>query len=209
MEYLQNGMDLAEYSMNSSLSCIKSTNILANSLLFPGSLAKSSYQTTYNSENYESHLLYIPYGKRYIPAILVLADENMGSLFCIHLHGNGCDVGQIVKCAIREAQSFNSHYLIVEYPRFGIMNGFVSEAAVDDITTVVYNYVTEYLKVPTSRIVLIGRSIGTGPACALASKLEIQGKRPAAVILQSPFCSLKDAAFDLVGTISLALLERW
>ena len=81
---------------------------------------------------------------------------------CIHFHGNACDIAQIKICAERESYCFNAHYLLVEYPRFGISDGFPCEVTLDEVSKSVYDFVTNNLKVPHSRVVLLGRSIGTG-----------------------------------------------
>jgi esterase/lipase len=47
-------------------------------------------------------------------------------------------------------------------------------------------------------IVIMGRSMGTGPACYLASKYN-----PRAVILLSPYTSLRRAAAHFVGNLHL------
>jgi hypothetical protein len=56
----------------------------------------------------------------------------------------------------------NAHYLVVEYPGYGISNGLPSEELYDEVAFTVYKFVIENLKVPPSKVVLIGRSIGTG-----------------------------------------------
>jgi len=205
---------------------IKSNNHLVNTLLFPGSVMLSSYDTdTFNDYNSdfdpdELQLLYIPFhsekifnychAPKQIPAILQIARKNAASVFIIHLHGNACDIGQVSMCAKRESYSLNGHYMIVEYPSYGISNGISSENLVDEIVYAVYNFVTKILKVPSHKIVLMGRSIGTGPVCKLASVLEKGRHPPAAIILQSPYTSLKYAASDLVGpSISCCMLDRW
>ena len=56
----------------------------------------------------------------------------------------------------------NAHYLVVEYPGYGISNGLPSEELYDEVAFTVYKFVINELKVPPSKVVLIGRSIGTG-----------------------------------------------
>lgn len=215
------------------MNCIKSNNQLVNTLTFPGSVMLSSYDTDTFVNNYSSdhdldfdpdelQLLYIPFtshsnrilnicdAPKYIPSILQVARKNAGAVFVIHLHGNACDLGQVATCAKRESYSLNAHYLIVEYPKYGISDGTPSENLIDEIVYVVYNFVTNILRVPAHKIVLMGRSIGTGPVCKLASVLQLEKRNPAAIILQSPYSSLKYAASDLVGTcISSCMLDRW
>jgi hypothetical protein len=64
------------------MSCIKDHNQLVNTLLFPGSIMKSSYNHhSFNEENPDSQLLYIPIAPNicnscicvptFVPAVLV------------------------------------------------------------------------------------------------------------------------------------------
>jgi hypothetical protein len=215
------------------MNCIKSNNHLVNTLLFPGSVMLSSYDTDTFVNKYSSidhdidfdsdelQLIYIPFEKserllnicdapKYIPSLLQVAKKNSGAVFVIHMHGNACDIGHISMCAKRESYSLNAHYLIVEYPSYGISNGYANENLIDEIAYCVYKFVNIILKVPSHKIVLFGRSIGTGPVVRLASILQIEKKKPAAIILQSPYSSLKNAAQDLVGScISSCMFDRW
>jgi hypothetical protein len=50
------------------------------------------------------------------------------------------------------------------------------------------------MKIPESSIILFGRSIGSGPATLLASK-----RKPCALLLMSPFTSIKDVAKNILG----------
>ena len=59
--------------------------------------------------------------------------------------------------------------------------------------------------VAQSDIILFGRSIGSSPASYVANR-----RNPAALILMSPFKSLREVAKDLVGWfLSLAIAERF
>lgn len=59
----------------------------------------------------------------------------------------------------------------------------------------VYNYLTKRLGYNENRIIVFGRSIGSGPATYLASKY-----KPACLTLMSPFTSLKAAVRDYIGS---------
>eukprot|EP01038_Epipyxis_sp_PR26KG_P007608 gene7608-10359_t len=208
------------------MDCIKSQNQFINTLMFPGSIAKSSYTTETFEMNRNLKLLYIPFMRKsscgipcstsyvtaapsYVPALLAIRKNNQANIFCIHFHGNACDLGQISVCAERESDAFNAHYMIIDYPRFGISDGHPNEVVMDEVAICVFDYVTKALQVPPSRIVLIGRSIGTGPACSVAAYAESQGKSVASVILQSPYTSLRNTAADLLGCVSFFMLDRW
>ena len=58
----------------------------------------------------------------------------------------------------------------------------------------VFDFVSEVLNIPEQNIILLGRSIGTGPATYLARE-----RSPGAVILIAPFTSIKDVARNMVG----------
>ena len=201
---------------------LKTWDICVNSLIFPGVFMNSSYSV----EDYPLcrdllnglNLIFIPFtdksvpfsGPKFIPALLNIAEFNKGSVFCIHFHGNACDIGQVAGCAQIESNAFMAHYLVVEYPMYGInKDGYASEETLNKVAESVYKFVVDELRVPSNRIVLIGRSIGTGPTCTLASNLEARNKKPAAVILHAPYTSLRDAAYDILGCFSFLFLNRW
>lgn len=202
---------------------LKSCNICVNTIMLPGSLSKSTYSIhdyPYDKKIERTKLIFIPTEDsaklccnfntpKYIPALLKIAASNSASILCIHFHGNGCDASEVESCAESESYSFMANYLIVEYPKFGIGKGYPSESVIDFIAQIVYKFVVNELGVPTDRIVLIGRSIGTGPVCNLASYMEEIESPAVAVILQSPYTSLRDAAYDLLGCFSFLFLNRW
>ena len=59
-----------------------------------------------------------------------------------------------------------------------------------------YLYLTEQMNIDPSRIVLYGRSIGSGPTCYLAEKFEVAG-----VVLHSPLMSAARVVFNLRWTL--------
>lgn len=144
-----------------------------------------------------------------IPVLLYINDRSTTDKFCIHFHGNACDIGQISGCAVKEGTALNSHYMLVEYPKFGISRGYSNEETLNSVAKSVYDFVKEELNIPHDRIILIGRSIGTGPTCALASYLQLNKTPPAAVVLQSPFTSICDATADLLGGLNYLMVNRW
>ena len=56
---------------------------------------------------------------------------------------------------------------------------------------------------PLNKIIIVGRSIGSGPAVHLASMFNVGG-----LILLSPFLSLCEAVHDLYGSIAASLLKE-
>lgn len=96
--------------------------------------------------------------------------------------------------------------LSVEYPGYGIYRN--EEADADTITVnahTVMDFVIQHLGYDSSDIILFGRSMGSGPASYLASVF-----KPCALILLSPYMSLREAVRSLVGLIpSLLVMERF
>jgi carboxylesterase type B len=63
----------------------------------------------------------------------------------------------------------------------------------------VYDWVSTELKWPPERTVLFGQSIGSGATCHLAASLNRKGVHLGAVILQSPYTSIKGSQLDFAG----------
>jgi fermentation-respiration switch protein FrsA (DUF1100 family) len=62
---------------------------------------------------------------------------------------------------------------------------------------VVFDYLTKVIGIRESDIVLFGRSLGSGPSTYLASK-----KKAHALLLISPYTSIKDVARNFLGWAS-------
>ena len=175
------------------------------------------------SRLFDLRTLYIPFDRRgmayadilnspgrYIPAILQVAPKNSADIFVIFLHGNACDAGQTGECAKRESPYFNAHYLVVEYPGYGLADGFSTQSLIEAVVYSVYTFVVHDLKVDPSKVVIIGRSVGTGVASFLSAKLQSLDMPPAAVVLHSAYTNIRDVARDILGCVPASLfLDRW
>lgn len=62
-----------------------------------------------------------------------------------------------------------------------------------------YRYLTRVRKIPPHKIILYGRSLGSGPACYLAAKTSLSGNPVGGLILHSPFLSVYKVVADLNG----------
>src|SRR5260370_10708902 len=71
-----------------------------------------------------------------------------------------------------------------DYQGYGISQGKPSEHNAYDDEEAAYDYLTRQLQIPPNRIIIYGRSVGTGPAVHLAAR-----KPAAGLILQRPFVS--------------------
>ena len=106
----------------------------------------------------------------------------------IFAHGNG----ELIDFWPDELKKFNHlgiGVLLVEYPGYGRSKGSPSQKSITETFTKAYDALVARKDVDPSKIVLFGRSLGGGAACALAAK------RPsAALILMSTFTSARSFA---------------
>jgi pimeloyl-ACP methyl ester carboxylesterase len=106
----------------------------------------------------------------------------------IFFHGNG----EVIDYLPEQAEGFRQMgmaVLLVEYPGFGRSAGDPTEKSITETAVAAYDAILQREEVDPQRIVLFGRSLGGGAACALVAR------RPsAALILQSAFSSTKAMA---------------
>jgi len=106
----------------------------------------------------------------------------------IFFHGNS----EVIDYLPEQAEGFREMgmgVLLVEYPGFGRSSGNPTESSIAEAAVAAYDAVLKREEVDPERVVLFGRSLGGGAACALAAR------RPsAALILQSVFTSTRPFA---------------
>lgn len=90
---------------------------------------------------------------------------------------------------LKKFTHFGIGVMLVEYPGYGRSEGTPSQRSIGEAFVAAYDHLVQRADVDDSRIILIGRSIGGGAACALAAR------RPsAALILMSTFTSARSFA---------------
>ena len=114
-------------------------------------------------------------------------------------HGNAEDIGYDAPLLeqIREAGFSVFAY---DYQGYGTSEGRPTEQHAFDDEDVAYSYLVQTMHVQPSRIIVFGRSVGTGPATDLASRRHVAG-----LILQSPFLS----AFRVMTRVSVFPFDRF
>ena len=136
-----------------------------------------------------------------------------GKACVVYLHGNGTDIGGAAEEAKTLARELDCHVLVPEYPGYGLAEGESSEDSVDAATHACVRFAVETLGVPHERLVLYGRSVGTGPAAAAAARMTRTSPLgpPAALVLHSPYTSIYEYAREKAGGLLSYLLvsERW
>jgi fermentation-respiration switch protein FrsA (DUF1100 family) len=106
----------------------------------------------------------------------------------IFFHGNGEVIDYLPK-QVEGFRALGMGVLLVEYPGFGRSSGSPTEESITATATAAYDAVLRRGEVDPGRIVLYGRSLGGGAACALAAR-----RSSAALILQSTFTSTRPFA---------------
>ena len=127
-----------------------------------------------------------------LAGVVYRADGSADDTFwMLHLHGNADSAfspWQVRHCEALRRSGFN--VLEIDYRGFGATPGRPSEAGMDEDSEAAYQ---ELLRrgVPPNRIILLGHSLGSGPAVLLAAR-----HKAAALVLFGAFTSIPDAAAD-------------
>lgn len=156
-------------------------------MIFQPEVLTKNYKFSFDSKFEE---LSIPVEKGVnLNGLLFKADETKGLVF--YLHGNGGSVkgwGEI-------ASTYNDmgyDIFILDYRGYGKSGGKISgeQQFLNDVQKA-YDYVkADY---PENKIIIVGYSIGTGPAAKLASD-----NKPAGLVLQAPYYSLRVTISSMV-----------
>jgi hypothetical protein len=117
----------------------------------------------------------------------------------VWFHGNGETVAGLAP-VLREFRPPGVALLAVEYRGYGGSGGTPTVANTDDDALAVGRWLDARSDVDPSRLVVYGRSIGSGPAIRLASSRHVAG-----LIIESGFTSLKALARKLYVVFPSAL----
>lgn len=92
---------------------------------------------------------------------------------------------------------------LVEYPGYGRSPGLTNQKTITEAMVAAYDGLVEKEKIDPNQIVLFGRSLGGGAACALSDQ-----RASAALILMSTFTSLRPYTVRFLFP-SFLLLDTW
>ncbi|PFH33977.1 hypothetical protein BESB_071290 [Besnoitia besnoiti] len=121
-----------------------------------------------------------------------------GKGFCIlYFHGNACDANMMRGWLQILADELGATILIFEYPGYGLLEDYdKSSRGIDLCARIAFEFLVDKLLFPIDRIILCGRSIGTGAAAWLASHLAQCNVQVGGLVLLSPYVSLSAVAAD-------------
>lgn len=105
-------------------------------------------------------------------------------------HGNAEDLGDWLP-VFGEWHSKGLGVIAYDYPGYGHSRGTACEASCERSISCVRNYL-KFNAVPESSVVIVGRSVGSGPSVWLASEMNAK-----ALVLISPFTSAFSVGFPL------------
>lgn len=125
--------------------------------------------------------------------------NEQASYTILYSHGNAEDLGSILPfLEILHSKGFS--IFAYDYHGYGTSEGRATEKNTYLDIQSAYYYLTQILKIPPEKIILFGRSVGTGPTIELASKVQTAG-----VILESPMLT----AYRVITVFPLFLLDKY
>ena len=125
---------------------------------------------------------------------------NQGATYTIlYSHGNAEDLGNI-RWMLEDLQKMGFAVFAYDYRGYGMSEGKPTEQGAYADINAAYDYLTQKLGVPPARIIIYGRSVGSGPSVDLASRVKAAG-----LILENPFLS----AFRVVTRIPIVPFDKF
>ncbi|MDZ8065451.1 MAG: alpha/beta hydrolase [Nostoc sp. DedQUE08] len=132
-----------------------------------------------------------------ISAIYLL--NNQAKYTILYSHGNSEDLGDI-KQILEKLHAWGFSVFAFDYRGYGTSQGKPTEShAYEDINSA-YNYLTQNLKIPPERIIVLGRSVGGGSAVNLAMQKPVAG-----LIIESSFVS----AFQVIVPFRILPFDKF
>jgi hypothetical protein len=153
--------------------------------------------SSYNVE--QLPIVFVPIGDDAAIATLYLHNSR-AALTILYSHGNAEDLGHLAPL-LQQFHRTGFSVLSYDYRGYGLSSGGPPSAkgAYHDLQAV-YRYAVEELGVQPERLILLGRSVGSGPTTELAARVPVGG-----LILESGFIG----AFRVMTRIPLLPFDRF
>lgn len=132
--------------------------------------------------------------------ITALYLQNRSAKFTLLIsHGNSEDLGDD-RDWLEDLQKAGFNIFAYDYEGYGTSEGRPNEARTYQDESAAYSYLVTALKIPPSRIIIFGKSVGSGPAVHIAAREPAAG-----LIVQSGFTS----AFRVVTRVSIVPFDKF
>ena len=138
--------------------------LCANRMIFPA--PKSTYTDTPDQTKLPS-----PDGQQ-IAAVFLPNPKAEYTL--LYSHGNAEDLGSI-EDLLHELRDRGWAVFAYDYPGYGTSTGRPTESGCYAAIAAAYSYLTTLKNIPPDKIILYGRSLGTGPSVELATHVPVGG----------------------------------
>lgn len=162
---------------------------------------------------FADRLIFVPHRASYRDdsEIIKLTSSDGKKISAVHLpnknaravllfsHGNAEDIGDL-RPFLRELHQFGFGVFAYDYHGYGTSEGVANEKNVYADIDAAYDHLTNALGVAPERIIVHGRSVGSGPSVDLAIRKPVGG-----LILESPFTS----AFRVVTRARLLPFDKF
>lgn len=174
--------------------------LTSDSIIFqpkPSSYTDASLSAALAGQSPPGQLLHLRSGAQTITALYLPNPQARFTL--LFSHGNAEDIGD----AMFFLQSFYDagfSVLAYDYRGYGTSSGKPNESGVYEDVNAAYDYLTQRLHVPASRIISMGRSLGCGAAVHLAARRPVAG-----LVIEAPFLS----AFRVLTRVQLLPWDRF
>jgi alpha-beta hydrolase superfamily lysophospholipase len=164
--------------------------------LFPGSKFQKDFHFKFSEPFVELNILTKDGYK--LNGILFKAKQSKGLIFYLHGSNDALNTwGKIAPVYI----NLNYDIFILDYRGYGKSESKVtSERQLSSDIQTAYNKLKQTY--PESKIIVIGQSMGTGPAAMLAAN-----NKPKALILQAPYYSLSDWIYNVAPDIDTSNMK--
>jgi fermentation-respiration switch protein FrsA (DUF1100 family) len=162
---------------------------------------------------FSDQLIFLPHPSSYQdgPEVLKLRSGNGKLVSAVYLphpsakltllvsHGNAEDLGDI-RPWLEDFRRAGLNVFAYDYQGYGTSQGKPTEKTTYEDENAAYDYLTLTLKTPPDRIIIFGRSLGSGPAVHLTAR-----RSAAALVLQSSFLS----AFRIVTRLPILPFDKF
>lgn len=129
-----------------------------------------------------------PYGYHAVSSIFIKARDTTKRTI-LYSHANAEDISSIQFYLVYLSDRFNINVMAYDYSGYGDSSGECNEGnCYGDISAAV-----KYLNmmgISNDKIILFGRSLGSGPTCFMAGQMSLEESPPGGVILHSAFTSI-------------------